>query len=139
MQLFWASRTQRSNTTKKEKKKVHDLLINILSKQLHKEQTQVINKGLNYIPTFEMDRMDFLTDFYTFCCNIRLKMHFYEENKKKKTEVEECIPKKLKRKSKFDPVVESTMLEVFQNVVINEVTEKWTQVNNKCKTMEGIE
>lgn len=84
----------------------------------------MINKGLNYIPTFKMVRTDFLTDFYKFCRNIRLKMHFYEDNKKKsKINVEECIPKKF-RKKKCDPVVENTM---SYNIVITEVTEKWTR------------
>lgn len=71
-----------------------------------------------------MDKVHFLTDFYKFCQSIGLKIFYYDE-KKMLTQNDNAVAMRLKKKSKFDPMGENTMLDAFQNIVISEVTEKW--------------
>lgn len=96
-----------------------------------KAQVNVINKGLNYVPTSRIDKFEFTKDFYRLCRRIRMKM-FFQDNKTTKNQ-ENILPVKLGPQSKFDPVVQNSMLEAFQQMVTQEVNEKWDKCNTKQK------
>lgn len=100
-------------------------MINIYSKELTREQRQVVNKGLNYVPTNTGDKFEFTKDVHRFCCKIRVKNHFYYMNKKDRT-----LLSKLKSKSTFDPVVNSKTLEAFKEIV---TLEKWDKCHHQRK------
>lgn len=54
-----------------------------------------------------------MVDFYKFCRPLRLKMFF--SNKIRGHEKTDPIPTKLKKKSKFDPQINNSTLDIFLN------------------------
>lgn len=86
-----------------------DLLINISSKPFNKEQEILINKGLNFVLTFRMDKFDFFVDFYKFCRSIRL--HIFFADKKSGNKEINNITERLQSKSQFDPQFDNPALD----------------------------
>lgn len=115
--------------------------MNISSKELTAQQNAKLNKGLNYVPTFENNKFNFMTDFQRFSRKLRLKLLLADKQKHvtKKDTIE--INPKLQTVSSFDPIISNSRLESFQQVVINEVLDKWDSVKppkNNLKKPERI-
>lgn len=103
--------------------------INFSSKRLTEQQLNVIEKGLNFVPTYECQKFEFMTDFHKFCHKIRLKIFFADKQKSDIRGVDYNINSKLHAKSMFDPKVSNTMLASFQQIVYYEVLERWDRFN----------
>lgn len=102
------------------------MVINISEKKLTLPQKEVINKGLNYVPTCCNQKFDFITDFHKFMHKLKLKIFFAD---KPHTNVnKEILPSKLQKKSKFDPIVNNTLLDSFKQCITNEILDKWDTV-----------
>lgn len=94
-----------------------------------------MNKGLNYIPTFSLNKVDFLADFHKFCRTLRLKIFFAEKEINKK---ETTVPIKLRNKSKFDPNIINSTLETFELIVKEEVTQQWERITESNKRKRNL-
>lgn len=87
----------------------------------------MINKGLNYVPTYSNQKFDFITDLHKLIRKMKLKIFF--SDKKTHTSVNrENVPAKLQKKSNFDPIINNVLLDSFKLCVTNEVLEKWETV-----------
>lgn len=87
-------------------------------------QVNVINKGLNYVPTNISDPFELKKDFYRSCRNLQMKIHFMD-SKTSERAWRNSILAKLRVKSTFDPEVNCNTLQVFQQTLIQQVMEKW--------------
>lgn len=91
-------------STKDEITVQEDLVINISSRRLTNDQTQALNKGLNYVPTNNLDMFEFTKDFHKFCRKICMKMYFADKGTGHTPPPPlQNLPFKLKVKSTFDP------------------------------------
>lgn len=54
----------------------------------------------------------------------------FHENKTQKIQ-DDKLPLKLRPKSKFDPTIQNSMLDAFQQVVSKEVNDQWEIYSNK--------
>lgn len=59
-------------------------------------------------------------------------------DKKVTTKDTDIIPPKLKKNSKFDPQINNSSLEVFQNVVTIEVMNQWEKNMNSTKRRNNL-
>lgn len=64
-------------------------------------------------------------------------MLYSNANKKERTDAL-MVPAKLKAKPTFDPVVNSKMLEAFQEIVTQEAHEKWDKCQQKGRYKPNI-
>lgn len=112
----------------------NQLAINIASKPLTEAQTDVLNKGLNYVTTNSMDSFEFKKDFHKFCRKLRMKV-FFAENKLGKKPEQQTLPSKLKPKSTFDPEIKCNTLETFSQIVLQQVTKQWDNKEYKKTKM----
>lgn len=76
------------------------------------------------------------TKTYCFCRNRRIKICYMDNprstnNISETTPPSEQVPARLRTKIKFDPIVQSTMLDAFERVVTQEVTKGWNKVQRQ--------
>lgn len=95
------------------------VLINLSDKVLTTNQLSVLSKGLNFVPTYEVDSFEVKTELFRFFRKIKLRYMF------KDSKTQELSIPVFKKKSKFNPLCPNPSIQTFCRIVEGEILGKY--------------